>query len=251
MGDIPGQCGERAFRCAIGRNEGLAAVGRHRLNVDDRARDLLAPHDPHALLNEEERRAHVDVEDLVEAFLRRVKNIAAIAEPGGVDQRIDAAEALVRLRDHLAAIGDLREVRLDKDGRAAGRRNFARDPLASLGVPAADHEPRRAALAEQPRDGLAQPLRAAGDDGDLAVQIGRPLIGRAGGRAGLGRGGIGHGRFLLSASRRSARAERQSAVVLGRQNETKILFPSQYGTYILFSRRAPRRIGAEWRTACD
>ena len=155
MGDILGQCGERAFRRAIGRNKGLAAVGRHRLNVDDRARDLLAPHDPHALLNEEERRTHVDVKDLVEAFFRRIKNIATIAEPSGVDQRVDTAEVLVRLGDNFAAIGDLREVCLDKDGRAAGCRNFARDPLTSLSVPAADHEPRRPALAEQSRDGLA------------------------------------------------------------------------------------------------
>jgi hypothetical protein len=32
--------------------------------------------------------------------------------------------------------------------------------------------------------------------------------------------------------------------MMGPLNETKILFPSQYGTYILFWQRAPRRIGA-------
>ena len=197
MGDIAGQDGERALGRAIGGDEGLAAMGRHRLDVDDRARDLLPAHDPHGLLNEEEGRAHVDVEDLVEALLGGVENIAAVGERGGVDQRIDAAEPLLRLGDHLAAVGDLRQIRLDEDGRTTRRRNFAGDPLAPLRVAAADDDSRRAALGEQPRDGLAQPLGAAGDDGDPAAQIRRPSIGGARGRASLGRGTFGHGRFLL------------------------------------------------------
>src|ERR1700728_1573137 len=72
-----------------------------------------------------------------------------------------------------------------KTGGQPGRRNCARAPPTSLHIAAADHEPSRSAFAEHPRDGLAQPLRAAGDDGDLAFQVRRPLIGRAGGRAGL------------------------------------------------------------------
>jgi len=137
--------------------------------------------------------------NLVEALFGGVENIAAVGQRGGVDQRVDAAEALVRLGDHLAAVGDAGEIRLNEYGRTARRRNVARDPFPSLGVAAADHESRGAALAEQPRDGLPQALRAAGDDGDLAGEIRRPSIGRTRGGAGLRRGGFGHGRFSLSA----------------------------------------------------
>ena len=149
MGDVAGQGGERALRGAIGGDEWLPAMARHRLDVDDRARDLLAPHDPHGLLDEEERRAHVDVEDLVVALLGGVEDVAPVAQRGGVDERVDAAEALVRLGDDLAAVGDFGEIRLDEDGRTAGRGNVARDPLAPLLVAAADDESGGAAFGEQ------------------------------------------------------------------------------------------------------
>ena len=94
-----------------------------------------------------------DVEDLVVALLGGVENIAAISQRGGVDQGVDTAEALIRLRDHFAAIGDLREIGLDKDSRTAGRRDFARDPLAALAFrpqitsPAAPRSPKSRAMA--------------------------------------------------------------------------------------------------------
>ena len=142
-----------ALRCAICGDEGLPAMPRHRLDVDDRARDLLPAHDAHALLDEEERRAHVDVENLIVALLGRVENIAAIGQRGGVDQGVDAAEALVRLGDHLAAVGDASEIRLDEDGRTARRRNVARDPLPRSALrpqitsPAAPRSPNSRAIA--------------------------------------------------------------------------------------------------------
>ena len=160
-------------------------------------RDLLAPHDRHRLLDEEERRAHVDVEDLVVALFGGVEDVAAVGQRGGVDEHVDAAEALVGLLDHLAAFRDLGEIGLDEQGRAARRRNFAGDPLAVGGVAAADDEAGRAALGEQPRDRLAQALRAAGDDRELAVEIGRSAIARARWRCGLRGRGPGHERFLL------------------------------------------------------
>ena len=203
MGDVAGQDGERALRCAIGGDERLPAVGRHRLDVDDRAGDLLPPHDPRGLLDEKERRAHVDVENLVVALLGGVEDVATVGQRGGVDERVDAAEALVRLGDNLAAIGDAGEIGFDEHGRTAGRGNLACDPFALLRVAAADDYSGGAAFGEQSRDGLAEPLRAAGDDGDLAVEICRPSIGWARGRGGLGGGGLGHERFLLGAKRRA------------------------------------------------
>jgi hypothetical protein len=74
-----------------------------------------------------------------------------------------------------------------------------------LRVAATDDYSGGAALGEQSRDGLAEPLRAAGDDGDLAVEIGRPAVGWARRCGGLGGGGPGHERFLLGAKRRADR----------------------------------------------
>ena len=188
VGDVAGQDGERALRRAIGGDERLPAMGRHRLDVDDRAGDLLPPHDPHRLLDEKERRAHVDVENLVIALLGGVEDVAPVGQRGGVDERIDAAKALVRLGDNLAAIGDAAEIGFDEHGRTAGRGNVTCNPFAPLRVAAADDYSGGAALGEQSRDGLAESLRAAGDDGDLAVEICRPSIGWARGRGGLGAG---------------------------------------------------------------
>ena len=70
--------------------------------------DLLAPHDLRGVLDQEERRADVDVENFVEALFGGIENIAAIGEAGGVDEHVDAFEAAIRLGDHLSAIGDLR-----------------------------------------------------------------------------------------------------------------------------------------------
>ena len=152
---------------------------RHRLDVDDRALDLLALHDQHGALNQEERRAHIDVEDLVVALFRGVENIAAIGDPGGVDQRVDAAEAAIGFADHGAAVGDFGKVRPDEIGGTAGLRDRRRDPLAVGGVAPADDETRRAALGEQPGDGLANALSAAGDDGVFSIEIAGPVVRRA------------------------------------------------------------------------
>ena len=41
---------------------------------------------------------------------RRVENIAAIGEAGGVDEHVDAFEAAIGFGDHLAAIGDASKI---------------------------------------------------------------------------------------------------------------------------------------------
>ena len=57
-----------------------------------------AAHQPRGLLHEQERRAGVDREQPVPQLGARVVERAAAAEPGGVDQPVEAAEALRRRR---------------------------------------------------------------------------------------------------------------------------------------------------------
>ena len=101
------------FEHRIGGDEGLAAMRRHRLDVDHGAGDLLAPHDLRRVLHEEERRPGVDREHAVEQLGRRVEDGAAIGDRRDIDQHVDAPEGLVGLGDHLAAIVDLAEIGLD------------------------------------------------------------------------------------------------------------------------------------------
>ena len=169
--------------------------------------DLLAPHDPRGLLDQKERRAHVDVENLVVAFLGGVEDVAAIGQRGGVDERVDAAEALDPPRR--SPCGNRRPCARSAVTKTVGQpvaRDFLGDPFALGRVAAADHQSGRAAFGEQPRDGLAEALRAAGDDGDLAVQIRRPSIGWA--RAGLGAGVFAMGVLLGRTPRRRTRCVR-------------------------------------------
>ena len=86
---------ERALRGGVGRQHGLAAVAGHRDDVDDAAAAPVAAHEPRGLLGEQERRAHVDREQAVPQLDARVVERAALAQPGGVDEAVEAAEALV------------------------------------------------------------------------------------------------------------------------------------------------------------
>ena len=171
-GGVLGQRRERALRDAVGREERLAAMRRHRLDVDHRACDLLAPHDGGGILQQEERRAQVDRHHALEQFGRGVEHRAAVGDAGGVDQRVDAAERPCRPPPS-------RRASAPRSARSASTYSTRqpplprsrRDRLAVPGVAAADHDALRAALGEQPRDRFAEPLRSAGDDGDLAVEL--------------------------------------------------------------------------------
>ena len=105
----------------------------------------------------------------VEQFGRGVEDGAAVSDRGDVDQHVQRAEARVGARDHVPRILHARQIGVHVFGRAAGGGQFARHPLAVRRIAPADHQPGRAAPGEQPRHRLAQPLRAAGDDGDLAL----------------------------------------------------------------------------------
>ena len=114
-------------------------------------------------------------------MLGRVEDVAPVGQCGGVDQDVDPAEPPVRLGDDFAAVGNLGEIRLDEDRRTSGGGNLRRHPRAVVGVAAADDEACGPAFGEEPRDRLAEALRAAGHHGDLAGEIGGAAIGFVGG----------------------------------------------------------------------
>ncbi len=58
-GGVARQRRQRALGGAVGADEGLAGVRGHRADVDDRAGDAVADHQPDRLLHQEERPAHV------------------------------------------------------------------------------------------------------------------------------------------------------------------------------------------------
>src|SRR5829696_4780617 len=161
-------------------------MGRHRQDVDHRALDALAPHELCRLLHQEERRPQVHRHHAVEELRRGVEDRAAVGDAGGVDEGIDAAEGALRRGDDGAGVVDAGEVGAHEYGAAALARKVGGDRLALVALAAADHEARRAAGREQPRDRLAQALRAAGDDGDLAAELAGRYIAHEGLDRGLG-----------------------------------------------------------------
>ena len=72
----------------------------------------------------------------------------------------------------LTGLIHVREVGPDELGPAALGGDLPRHGLAPLGVAAADDEAGRAAFGEGAGDGLAQSLRASGDDGDGVLELG-------------------------------------------------------------------------------
>ncbi len=69
-----------------------------------------------------------------------------------------------------SAVLDLREIGFDEKRLHAFRLESGLHPLAVLSVAAGNDQPGDAAFGEKMRDGLAEPLRRAGDDGDLAFE---------------------------------------------------------------------------------
>ena len=92
--------------------------------------------------------------------------------PGVVHEDVDASERLLRRVDHRADVVDLGDVG-ELDERSAAQLLDLGLDLLDLVVPPfgmlGEHQV-RAGLREAERDGAADPLRGAGDDGDLVLQ---------------------------------------------------------------------------------
>ena len=170
VGDVLGERDQRALGGAIGGDEALAAMAGHRDDVDDRAFDLLALHHLQAMLHQEERRPHIDREHGVEQRRLGIPDRAAIGQAGRVDEDIDAAERLVGGGDDL--FGILGDGKVGRHEDRLGALGLERGPdlFAARRIAAGDDEAGSAALGKQMGDRLAEPLRGAGDDGDLAFE---------------------------------------------------------------------------------
>ncbi len=140
IGGVLGQRLERTLGGAIGADEGLAGLCRHRSDIDDRAFDLLPAHDLDGLLHQEERRTHIDRKHPVEQFRARIEDRAAVGDRGSIHQRIDPPELRVAGSNHLDGILDAFEIRLDIDHFGPCLRlDFARLGLTLAGIAPANH----------------------------------------------------------------------------------------------------------------
>ena len=134
----------------------------------DRAFDLLAPHHLQRMLHQEERRPHVDREHGVEERRARYPRSSPVGDACRVDEHVDAAEGAVGLGHDALGCGRIGEVGGHEfRPHALGRERLAH-ALAAFRTAPGDDQPGRAAVGEEMRDRLPEPLRGAGDDGDLA-----------------------------------------------------------------------------------
>ena len=96
--------GQRTFGGAIGGNKGLPGQRRHRADIDNAARNLVAPHQFDGLLHQKKRSPHIDRHHAVKQRRVGVQQRAPVGDGGGVDQHVHAAKLRIGRGDHLAAI---------------------------------------------------------------------------------------------------------------------------------------------------
>jgi hypothetical protein len=133
--------------------------------------DREAPHQCRGILDQEERRGQVDRHDPGVEFRRGVEDGAAIGVAGGIDQDIEPPERMLGRRHDGAHGIEVGEIGSMEDSGAALLRERCGDRLAAFAIPAGHDDPGKPSRDEFMCYGLAEALRAASDDGDLAVEI--------------------------------------------------------------------------------
>ena len=169
---------QRGLRRRVAREHRLAAVAGHRDDVDDAAAAAGAAHEARRLLHEQERRAGVDREEPVPQLGARVIERAAVAQARGVDEPVEATEALVaRARRPRGTAPRRRGRRRRRPPRCRARASSSRTASPRSRIAPADDDARRARARRPARDRGAEALRAAGDDDHLAVEaLGRERV---------------------------------------------------------------------------
>ena len=90
---------------------------------------------------------------------------------GRVDQAVEPAEHPVGLCHDPAHLIELGQLGRHEQRLRAGRLQFRADALAAFAAAPGDDDARRPARDQEPRDRLAEPLGAAGHQGDLAREL--------------------------------------------------------------------------------
>ena len=164
LGEVLRQRRERRLRGGVGREERLAAMDHHRQDVDDGGRLAAPDRRLREALHHEERPAGVDVHQLRPDLGRRVEQPAAVAGRRGVDERVGPVEVDLGRVDKVAAVVEVRQIRLAEADLGAALRELARHRLALVQVAPGEHQPHAALGDQPPRDGEAEALGAAGDE---------------------------------------------------------------------------------------
>jgi hypothetical protein len=124
-------------------------------------------HLPERRLRAQERAGEVDVDDALPLLERQVLERPADADPGVVEQQVDAAERALRRAEQRVHRRRVRDVGRHRD-RARGVVAGADDRLVQRLLPPARERDAPAVAQQRDGDGLADAGAGAGDDGDLA-----------------------------------------------------------------------------------
>jgi hypothetical protein len=142
---------------------------RHRRDVDDHAALLLVDERLPEDLAAEDDGLVVRVEDALHLLVADVEEGRGRVRAGAVERDRQLAELLHGLGRDALDLGLLRDVGRDEDRLAAGVLDGGQPPLGLRGV-APDDRDLGARLGERLGHRAAQLARAAGDDGDFALQ---------------------------------------------------------------------------------
>jgi hypothetical protein len=122
-----------------------------------------------------EDRGQVGRQDGVPARVVRVRERRGPAQARAVDEDVDAAPLRDGRRDRVGNREGQRHVAADREGLSPGADDLLGDPAAGDLVPRPENNP--CALGrEPPRDGLADPARGAGHEGDLSLEPARGTL---------------------------------------------------------------------------